>query len=155
LSDIFEILNNINSNNIEYIDKLEDGELSDFKPFLVQQWLKGATSNKDYHLLLTNEFCNEYIFSLSKHPKLLYKLFCVANGFDENTYYKFRKRTINKKPLSNTIISAIYSYSTEHANDVVNIFSKNEMVGMAEQLGYDKDQIKRVKKEWASNTSTK
>jgi muramidase (phage lysozyme) len=147
--DIFEVLNNISSNNFEYLNTLTDDQLKEFRPFLIQQWLKGATTNKDYHILLTNEFCNQYIFKLSKHPKLLYKLFCVANGFNAKTYYKFRTKYEDKKPLSNLIISTIYAYSKQHTHDVINLFSKNDIIDMATQLGYNKDQVKKVKKEWA------
>ena len=146
--DLFEVLNNISLNNLEYIDKFSDEELKALSMYVVQLWIKGATTNKEVHFLLTNEYVNPYVFELAKHPKLLYKLFCASNGYGEKEYFKFNKKKEISNKKSIELISIAYDMSFNDAKNSVELFNIDDIEELCELSGLDKDETKKVLEEW-------
>lgn len=130
------------------IDKLTEEELKSVSPYVLQMWVKGATSNLDYRMLYTNEFVNPYIFTLSDHPKLLYKLLCYANDLNEDVrfYFQSRKKTKSTNLTLKTLM-AYYKMDERHATDIIPVLSPDDIIDIGEQLGYDKDEMKKLKNE--------
>jgi hypothetical protein len=150
-TDIFVILNKISSGDTNYIDTLSEEELKSISPYVIQMWIKGADSNLDARMVLTNELVNKYVFSLADHKKLLYKLLCVANGYGDNPYYKFKKK---KESSCNNLINLIaeyYKQPLQHAKDSLKLLSIDSIVEIAELLGRDKKDIKKLKEEYTKN----
>lgn len=151
--DIFTVLNQITKGNTRYLDSYKDEELKELSPFVIQKWIRGASKNLELHLLLTNALCNPYVFSLQKHPKLLYKALCAANGFDDGARYSFIKKPSQKSSTQSVkVVMEYYGYPKEHAVDALNILSNSDVVEMAEELGYDKKELDAIKKEGKCST---
>lgn len=138
---IREVFRQINKGNLAYIDSLNDVELKDFSPYIIQRWLCGATTNNAYHVYMTNETVNPYISSLRKHPELLYKLMCASNSFD-NTQYKFITKCTRKDSKAVKMLCDYYSYSPRQARDALAVLEKKDLVAIAESLGYSDEEIK-------------
>ena len=146
--DIFEVLNNISLNNTTYIDKFSDEDLKSLSMYVVQLWIKGATTDRSTRNLLTNEYVNQYVFSLSKHPKLLYKLLCAANGFGKKAFFKFeKKKTISKKNTIELLVKA-YDMSFKDASNSLSLFTVKDIEEICDTIGLEKDESKKILAEW-------
>ena len=145
--DIFKLLDGISKNDISLIDSLSEEELKEVSPFFLQMWLKCPDNNFDGRMCLTNEIINPYILSLSAHKKLLYKLMCVAHGFDIQTRYYLSK---NKKISVKKHLIAIMDYykcNEREARDYSNLLQKDDIIEIAEALGYDDEEVKEITNE--------
>ena len=142
--DIFKILNGISQNDLSLIDTLSEEELKELSPFLLQLWLKGADNNVNGRILLMNELLNPYTFSLSQHKKLLYKLMCVCNGFKIPTRFHISKRKKKTVQKHIKIIMEYYQCSEREAIDYGDIFEKTDIIVIAENMGYDSNEIKDI-----------
>ena len=111
-------------------------------------WIKGADSNLDARMVLTNELVNKYIFSLADHKKLLLKLLCVANGYGGNPYYKFNKKKGSSTPNLIKLLMNYYKVNEQHATDSLQLLTSGDIIEIAESLGYDKTDIKGLKEEY-------
>ena len=135
-------------NNMDYIDSLSQEELDSISPYVIQLWLRGADNNEHSRMVITNEVCNPYIFSLAIHKTLLLKLMCVANGLGVRTSYSFRKkRKVFNFPLSLGIIMDYYDYSESDAKESFDLMSKKDIMELAELVGSESETIKKLKVE--------
>lgn len=137
--DIFTVLDRINNCDLDYIDKFSDEELKEFQPFVVMLWTRGAIDNRLYHTYLTNELCNKHMFSLGKHPRLLYKLLCAANGFGDGTRYKFLKadkKKSNKKEIN--LLCEYYGYTPKQAEEALSLLDDGDILEIAKEMGQEK-----------------
>lgn len=146
--DIYKLLNGIANNKLDTLDKLSEEELKSVSPYVLQMWIKGADNNLNNRLVLTNEFANQYMFGLSDHPKLLYRLLCYANDFGQDTRFYFQKK---KKRNSNNFklktIMKYFNYDENHASDIIPLLSIEDILTIGEELGYDKDEMKKLNNE--------
>lgn len=136
------------NNKMDALDKLSDEELKSVSPYVLQMWAKGADNNLDDRITLTNEFANPYMFSLGDHPKLLFRLLCYSNGFGVDTRFHFKKKNkINSRNFITKTLMKYYEYDERHAIDVIPLLSKDDIMTIGEELGYEKDDIKKLKNE--------
>ena len=146
--DIRKLLNDMAGGKMSAIDKLSEEELKSVSPYVLQMWIKGADSNVNYRMVYTNAFANHYMFALGHHPKLLYKLLCYANDLNESTRFYFQKRT--KAKSTNFTVGTLmkfYEMDERHAIDIMPILTSHEVLEIGKQLGYDKDEMKKLKNE--------
>ena len=139
-----KVLTNINASNFDFIDTLSDEELKGFTPYVLIKYLKHPDCNFEVRNILLNEVLNPYIISLSKHPKLLYKLMCIACGMNDGARYNYMKTT-NNTDMRHKIIGEYYEYTYNEGLEVINIFNDSDFIEMAEDMGYDSKDIKKVK----------
>lgn len=86
---IHHVLSRVNAGDFDFFLKMTDDEVKELSPYVLALWLRGANDNRAEHTIMTNEFMNTKLFTLSKHPKLLYLLACYANSGMGNTRYSF------------------------------------------------------------------
>lgn len=148
---IFECLANIDKGNVALYDKLsKEQQTSLIKPVVLQQWLYSSSNSKDVAVVdMLNNNVNQYVFSLYKHPKLLYNLMC-GSGAGRTRKYSYTKRTPNesKTPLSLETIQLYENCSEREAKCFIRLLSKDDLVEMGISLGYEKAQITALNKEW-------
>lgn len=141
---LFDFLKKIVDGDKDVIDKLTEDELKEFNPYLIQLWVSGANINNDLHCLYTNEIVNKYIFSLSKHKKLLYKLFCIGNNTETYTRFSFPKKPKNNYPTILSAISNYYEITDSEALDYLKILDKESIIEIADSLGLDDKEYKEL-----------
>lgn len=149
--DIFSILNDISQGDTSFIDSFSEEELKSISPYVIQLWIKGADSNLDARMVLTNELVNKYIFSLADHKKLLLKLLCAANGFGGHPYYQFKKKKTSSVSNLLKLLMEYYNINQTHATDALQLLSVNDITEIAESLGYDNKDIKKLKEEYTKH----
>ena len=146
-TDIFEVLGNLNKKNHQYYTGLTEEEQKSIAPVVLMRWLSG-TSNP-VQVLLLNELVNPYVFSLQKHKQLLFDLMCTCTPgkFYKYTWLKANTGRQKNKPQAVEILCRQYDYSTVHATEVLPLFSDEEIISLAEGLGYQKEEITKLKAE--------
>jgi len=146
--DIFKVLNAIADGNIDFFNTLDEETLKSVQPYVLMLWGMGINTDQDFHAVYLNEFVNRKFFAIGKHKKLQLGLLCVAlKEPGARMKYSIPKKT-KQKPLSLKAIQAYYSYNEQHASDALNILNVDDLVDLAEELGYEKPDITKIKKEW-------
>lgn len=127
MSDLFGFFDKVNREDFDCIDGMTDEEVKKLSPYVLLAWMHGAVDNTHIHVMLTDMYCNEMVFSLSKHPRLLLKLFIAANGGIDSTRYKFIKPNSNGSDRSVRAVAAYYQAGYTEAQDYCRILSEDEI----------------------------
>lgn len=145
--DIFSVLNNISTKKRNFYQTLTEEEQKAIAPLVVMRWLSGTRSIRQIYFL--NELVNPLVFSLSKHKPLLISLMSLCTS-GQTQRYAWNKAKSNKTvPYPNTIgvIREYFGYNTSQAKDALPILTAETIIGFAEELGKQPDEIKAIKKE--------
>jgi hypothetical protein len=143
--DMFETLKQIDKRNITFIDDLEPDVKKQFVPLLTMRWLSSGTQSQ---LRLNNAILNPLVFKLHRHPALLYKLMVATSDGKSKRYNWIKKKSKDKSaPTAVAAISTYYQCSKKDAIRFKPRLSVDDVVEMAEEIGYDKEQIKKIKTE--------
>ncbi len=97
---IQHVLSRVTAGDCDFFLNMTEEEVKELSPYVLTLWLRGANENRDAHVLLTDAVVNSKLFSLSRHPKLLYLLCCYANSGMGRTRYSFindKKETTGNK----------------------------------------------------------
>lgn len=86
---IQHVLSRINSGDYDFFLSMTEEEVKELSPYVLTLWLRGAQENRAEHTIMTDMFVNTKLFTLHRHPKLLYLLACYANSDMDNTRYSF------------------------------------------------------------------
>jgi hypothetical protein len=114
---------------------MTDEDIKKISPFVLTMW--NAVENPEVHTILTDRYLNEVVFSLSKHPKLLLKLFIEANGEIDSTKYKFRKSVSKNESATIRLIAQHYNVGYDDAKDYMNILDEASIKELKEIYSYD------------------
>lgn len=145
--DIFKVLNAANSRKSEFYDQLTDEEKKGYAPSVVARWMTGTTDARQ--VFFTNEFLNPYLFSLYKHPQLLWQLTTVCNsGRNQRyTWNKLPSRRETGKSNAIRLICEYFKYNVSDAVDALEILSRDQVLDIAAHMGWQPDEITKLKRE--------
>lgn len=146
--DIFEVLGNINKKNEDYLTEMTDEQQKAVQPVLLQRWMSGTDSARQIYLL--NEVANPYMFSLYKHKQLLWQLLtvCAPGSFKRYTWMGQKSAKHGKMPVSTKTVCEYYKYSEKHARDALLVLTVEQVMELAQHMGYQPDDISNIKKEF-------
>lgn len=146
-TDIFAILGNLNKKNEAYYSELPDDQQKAIQPLLLQRWMSGTSDARQVFLL--NEVANPFVFSLYKHKELLWHLLtvCAPGKFAKYQWMSQKGAGSVNKPVSTEVVMKYYGYNTRHAKDAVELLSADQILELAQHLGYQPEEIAKLKKE--------
>lgn len=145
--DIFDLLSKINSvKSGDIYSKLSDDEKKGFAPLVVMRWLSGTSDERQ--IILLNEFVNKYVFTLAKHPHLLMQLMQVASSKTSKRYQWIGIKSKKKNPQSQKVVQDYLEMSAREVKLLNPFPNEAEIMQMAEELGYQKEEITTLKKEF-------
>ena len=113
------VLSRINAGDYDFFNRMTDEEVKSLPPYVLALWLRGANQNRPVHTLLTEIHLNEKLFTLSKHPRLLYMLAVHANSGLDNTRYSFIP---DKKEIS-TKRTNLIRFDLECSEEVAELYA--------------------------------
>lgn len=143
--DIFEVLKHIDKRDISFYDNLSDDQKKQFVPLLTMRWL---SSGSPQATVLSNGVLNPLVFKLYRHPGFMYKLMvAISDGKSKRHTWVKKKSKDKASPTVIATIAAYYQCSKKDALRYKNRLSEDDILEMADELGYDKDQIKKLKSE--------
>jgi hypothetical protein len=124
-NDLFQFFHAMNQGNLEFVDEMTDDEVKKISPYVLLMWRAKSETSRPIHTLSTAHVCSDKVFSLSKHPRLLLKLFVAANGGISNTRYEFVKQNKIHDPELK-MIAAFYGVSLSDAEQYRDLLTKEE-----------------------------
>jgi hypothetical protein len=145
--DVFRVLKAADAKNASFFGTLTEDEKKELQPFLVMRWMSGSGNAAQVYLI--NEFVNPYAFSLTNHKELLWQLLTVAN-VGKNQRYVWNKlpgKQSSSRPTAVKVVAQYYGYNTKEAQKVLDVLTREDVVELAEELGFQPDDITKLKRE--------
>ena len=141
--DIFVILDKLSKKQRSYIDGLTADDLKAIPPVVVMRWMTGTGSKQQTYLI--NELANPITFSLYKHPRLLLQMLmvCAVPGAGRCSWIKQQKAP-SSQPISVKVVMRYFDYSERRARECMALIPPMDIISMAEDLGYQPDDIKKI-----------
>jgi hypothetical protein len=145
--DIFGLLGKIDkSSSGDIYANLSDDEKKGFAPLVVMRWMSGTSDERQ--IMMINSFANPLIFNLGKHPHLLMQVLQVCSSKTFKRYQWLGIKGGNKKNNEALkVVSEYYEMSMREVKLLDPFPPASEVLAMADELGYDKDAIKKLEKE--------
>jgi len=143
--DIFKLLEDIGSKGDAYA-RLTDDEKKGFAPVVVQRWLTGVKDERQ--IIALNSFANKHVFALGKHPHLLSLVFQACVSKVPRRYFWLGVKSKSKKPLRDEVLKQRFEWSSNELRKQGPLsFTPTEIMQLAEELGWQKEDITKLKKE--------
>lgn len=145
--DIFRVLNHTSRKDPKFFKELTEEEQKAYQPLIVMRWLTGTTDARQIYFI--NELVNPFVFTLTKHKELLYFLMTTCTSGKQQRYYwnKALSKKSTKTPTAVSVIKDYFNYSTLHAIEALPLLSTDDILDYAAQLGRQKEDIAKIKKE--------
>ena len=141
--DLFEGLASLSSRNLNWYNDLSDDGKKAASPFVIARWMSGTSDRAQ--IIRLNEVVNPYIFS-GFDKDVLFKLLAIAATGSTKRYSWIKMPGAKTKKLSIEVVKQYYDCSTREA--ITYKVSNEDLVEMSEALGWDKDEIKKLTKEF-------
>lgn len=133
--DLFGFLNAVERGDFSYVDNMEEEEVKSISPYVTLMW--EGQSNWEIRTLVTNTFCNDMVFSLAKHPRLLLKLFVASGSGLGSTKWAFCKSVTKQESKILKLIATHYNCGYHEAKDIVRLLSDKDIKELKEIYQYD------------------
>ncbi len=146
--DLFKLLDRISVKDTDYFRTLSETEVKEFQPFVIMRWLSGTSSKRQLYFL--NAIANPVIFTLGQHKELLYYLLTVCTTGNSQRYHWIKApKSRGRGTLATTVVAKYFNYGHRHAVDAAKLLTNDEIMAYAGELGWQKDEIAKLKKELA------
>lgn len=143
--DIFETLKQIDKKNINYFDNLDMEAKKSLAPVVFMRWFSSGNTKQ---LQLANAILNPMVYKMYHHPALMYKLFVACSDGKSKRYNWIKKKSKDKSaPTATATIAAYQKCSKTDAARYRSQFTMDEIIEMAEDMGYDNEWVKKIKTE--------
>jgi hypothetical protein len=143
--DLFPSLEKIASRDMEWYDKLSDEDKKSAAPFVIMRWLTGTKDSAQ--IVRINTFVNPYAFSLGQEKALLFKLLAASSTGKTRRFQWIKAPGKTASKLKTEAIKEYYNVSTREAALYVMNTSDDDAINMAEELGWEKEEVAKLKKE--------
>lgn len=147
--DLFAFLGQLSKRDMAAYDRLSDEAKRAAAPFTGMRWMTGTSDAAQ--IVRINTFVNPYVFSLGKEKALLFKLLAASATGKTGRYFWQRGPGAKTERLRLEVIKAYYAVSTREAVDYS--IDPQTIMDMAEELGWDEDELKKLKAEVAKDGS--
>jgi hypothetical protein len=145
--DIFELLGKIDKPaSGDIYTGLSDDERKGFAPLVVARWMSGTSDA--YQLMALNTVANPYIFSLGRHPHLFMHLLQASSSKKPKRYGWLGVKSKKKNSSAISVVQDYYGMSLREVKLLNPFPPEAEVLQMAEELGRDKEEITKLKKEY-------
>ena len=143
--DIFDTLKHIDQRDITFYDSLSPELKKSFAPVVFMRWFSGGTKLQTQ---LANGILNPMVFKMYNHPGLMYKLMVACSDGKQKRYAWVKKKSKDKSsPTAVKAIMQYYDCSHKGATRYKKLLSVEDILEIADVLGYDKDVTKKIKDE--------
>ena len=145
--DIFQLLGEVDKKKYDIWDKLTDEQKKEFSALITMRWMAGTTDARQ--IIFLNEIVNLAVFSLPEHKQFLLELLTVCSSGSSKRYswVNYKLTAGSKKKIAVQLVADHYNLSLKEAEDSVLNFSPEELMELAEIQGFQKEDLKNLKKE--------
>jgi hypothetical protein len=150
--DLWKLLQNVDENNLTYYDELTDAERAEFQPLIIARWASAVLDgnpNAEYYIDAVNQIVNQYIFSLGKHPDLLWKLIasCGAGEKQRHVWIKAPSKLVTNK-FDQLILQLNPSLSDMELELVKRNFTRDKLVHLCRGLALEDAETNKIIEEY-------
>lgn len=142
---LFDLLSAIDRGDKSSYEKYED----QYNPYITMKWL--ASCKDPIRISRVNGLLNVVSFSLNKDKKLLYYLSCALSD-GEKKRYNWIKRYKNNENTKVEILSAFFNITPREARTSLHLYTIEDWIEMAIELGYTEKEIKALHKKIKNDT---
>lgn len=144
---IFDILAKIDAKDVNFYANLPPEVQKAEHPLVLMKWMAGT--NDRMQIMLLNEIVNPYVFSLYKHKPLVMQMLTICASGQRKRYKwtKLKKTKTSKYPTLVLLLSQTFNYSHKLATEAVRFVQPDQFLIYAEQIGWQKEELSKVKKE--------
>lgn len=148
--DLFGFLNQLNSRNLRAYDQLEEDAKKAAHPLVIMRWLSGT--GDEAQIIRLNTFVNPYVFSLGQEKELLFKLLAAScTGPKRNQWLK-GPGTKGSGKLAIKVLMEHFDCTARDAGHLLPSWGSDDVLQCAEELGWDKADITKLKAELAKDS---
>lgn len=140
--DLFGFLAKLNRRDHRAYDLLSEEAQGAAHPFVIMRWLSGTGDQAQ--IVRLNEFANRYVFALGADKELLFKLLAAACTGKTSRVSWIKGPGSGSQRLAIEAIMAKYDCSTREAEEYLPLLDASDVIGFAEDAGWDKDQLKKL-----------
>lgn len=144
--DLFQGLSDLSKRDLRWYQNLSEEDQKSASPFVIARWMTGTSDQAQ--LVRLNTFVNPYMFSLGTEKGLLFSLLAAAATGKSKRYNWIKApgaKTATKLRLE--VIKQHYDISTREALGYVDLIEAEDIMAMAEECGWDKEELAKLKKE--------
>jgi len=144
--DLFQGLSDLSKRDLQWYANLSDEDKKAAAPFVIARWMTGT--NDQAQLIRINTFVNPYLFSLGSEKGLLFSLLAAAATGKSKRYSWIKApgmKAVTKLRLE--AIKQYYDISTREAVGYADAIDAEDILAMAEECGWDKEELAKLKKE--------
>lgn len=144
--DLFDGLSKLGKRDLGWYDGLTPDGKKAAAPLVIMRWMTGTSDQAQ--LVRLNTFVNPYIFALGAEKPLLFKLLAAAATGKTGRYFWLKgpgARPAEKLALE--VVKQYYGISGREAQSYK--VDGESLLEMAQELGWDEEQLKKLKKEVA------
>lgn len=144
--DLFEGLASLSKGDQQWYTRMPPEDQKTASPYVIARWMTGTSDSAQ--LLRLNTFVNPYVFPLGAEKELLFKLIAAA-ATGKTRRYTWMKAPVAKQATKLRVeaIKQFYEASTREASLYVKNIPAEDILEMAETLGWEKDEMTKLKKE--------
>ena len=143
--DLFALLGQLDTKDYDAWDNLTEEQRKEFSPYMALRWLMGTRDHRQ--LVFLNELVNPLVFPLGQHKELMMKLLTVCTD-GQRKRYSWRNFKSSKKPgKALELIMTHYNYGEREAKDALKLLTPADVMELAEQYGWQKEELTALKKE--------
>ncbi len=152
--DLFKLIRHAEMRDFGYYDTLSEDEQKEFQPWVAMRFMSAAPDNGTEHmssLLMTDVVLNADFTITSKDKAFFYRLMCIVGDGSPKKHYMIRPPSSKMKPqIINELFAEIIPESMT-ADEIdtfmrINHITMKDLVELAEDIGWDNDKIKLLKK---------
>lgn len=145
--DIMTVLEAADRGIKDFYNNLTEEEQKAFAPRVLIRWLSTVSdksNHKEYAILATNDLVNLGMWSLSKHPELIWLLMTVA-GTGKKQYHQWipMSKGASSTPKLDQLITQVWPHTNSQEQQMLKKLRSNEQWReLAQDSGWDDKQIK-------------
>lgn len=143
---IFQILGAVESGS-SLFDDMSDEDLKGIHPYVLTRWLAG--SNNAAMVLYINQVANVHNNGLHKHKRLLLRLLQTTRGSGIKAKWIAPPAKTKRETSAVKVIQESLGCSKREAATYLGSVSSQTIIEEAERLGWQKDELKKLKQELA------
>lgn len=147
--DLFAFLGTLSKRDLGAYTKLVPEAQKAVAPFVLMRWMTGTSDAAQ--IVRINTFVNPYAFSLGQDKDLLCKLLAAAATGKTGRYAWLKGPGSKSEKLRLEVIKQFYGVSTREASSYT--IDPESIMEMAAELGWDEDELKKLKAEVAKDGS--
>jgi hypothetical protein len=146
--DLFKVLGAVDTKSKDFYNNLTDEEKKSV-PFVPMLRMISTASDQsglhDYHILMANEILNQGFWEYTKHPELLWQLFCVV-GYGKKQYHQYikMKRESTTPKIDNLLLKKHFNASDEELNLSKLLMNKENLEELAKGYGLGDSEIREL-----------